>query len=71
MLILSRKTGEKIRIGDDVIVTICAIDRNKIRVGIEAPADVKVMRTEVADRTGKPVSEQTTRGRAAASSRGS
>ncbi|MBI3618892.1 carbon storage regulator, partial [Candidatus Peregrinibacteria bacterium] len=37
MLVLTRKRGEKIRIGEDIILTVVEIDRGKIRLGIEAP----------------------------------
>jgi len=37
MLVLSRKLGEKIVIGDNIVVTVVKIDRNQIRIGIEAP----------------------------------
>jgi carbon storage regulator len=47
MLVLSRKLGEKIRIGDNITVTVVEIDRNKIRLGIEAPDDVSIHRLEV------------------------
>ena len=39
MLVLSRKLGEKIVIGDNIVVTVVKIDRNQIRIGIEAPSD--------------------------------
>lgn len=48
MLVLSRKLGEKIVIGDDIVVTVVKIDRNQIRIGIEAPHDVAVYREEIA-----------------------
>ena len=48
MLVLSRKLGEKIVIGDNIVVTIVKIDRNQIRLGIEAPHDVPVYREEIA-----------------------
>lgn len=48
MLVLSRKLGEKILIGDQIVVTVVKIDRNQIRLGIEAPADVAVYREEIA-----------------------
>ena len=40
MLVLSRKLGEKILIGDSIVLTVVKIDRNQIRLGIEAPSDV-------------------------------
>jgi carbon storage regulator len=48
MLVLSRKLGEKIVIGENITVTIVKIDRNQIRIGIEAPHDVPVYREEIA-----------------------
>lgn len=47
MLVLSRKLGEKVYIGDNVCVTVVDIDRGKIRLGIEAPRDVPVYRQEI------------------------
>ena len=47
MLILSRKIGEKLVIGDNVIVTVVEIDRGKIRLGIEAPREVPIYRSEL------------------------
>ena len=48
MLVLSRKLGEKIVIGDNIVVTVVKIDRNQIRIGIEAPQEVPVYREEIA-----------------------
>ena len=48
MLVLSRKLGEKIVIGDNIVVTVVKIDRNQIRIGIEAPTDIPVYRQEIA-----------------------
>ncbi len=48
MLVLSRKLGEKIVIGDNIVVTVVKIDRNQIRIGIEAPSDISVYREEIA-----------------------
>ena len=47
MLVLSRKLGEKIVIGDNIVVTVVKIDRNQIRIGIEAPQEVPVYREEI------------------------
>ena len=47
MLVLSRKLGEKILIGDSIVLTIVKIDRNQIRLGIEAPAEVAIYREEI------------------------
>ena len=47
MLVLSRKLGEKIFIGDHICITVVDIDRGKIRLGIEAPRDVAIYRQEL------------------------
>jgi carbon storage regulator len=48
MLVLSRKIGEKILIGDNIVLTVVKIDRNQIRLGIEAPHEIQVYREEIA-----------------------
>ena len=50
MLVLSRKKDERIMIGDDVVLTVAEIRGDKVRIGIEAPQHVKILRQEVADR---------------------
>ena len=47
MLVLSRKLGEKIIIGENICITVVDIDRGKIRLGIEAPRDVPIFRQEL------------------------
>ena len=47
MLVLSRKLGEKIFIGDNICITVVDIDRGKIRLGIEAPREVAIYRQEL------------------------
>jgi carbon storage regulator len=47
MLILTRKPGESILIGDDIEVTITSIDQNKVRVGIKGPAHIPIYREEL------------------------
>ncbi len=47
MLILTRRTGETLRLGDDITLTILGIKGNTVRVGISAPRDVAVHREEV------------------------
>ena len=47
MLVLSRKLGGKICIGENICITVVDIDRGKIRLGIEAPRDVPVFRQEL------------------------
>ena len=55
MLVLSRKLGEKIVIGDNILVTVVKIDRNQIRIGIEAPHEVPVYREEILPAKAAPV----------------
>lgn len=47
MLVLSRRLGERIFIGDNIVITVVDIDRGKIRLGIEAPKDVPIYREEL------------------------
>jgi carbon storage regulator len=47
MLVLSRKLGEKIIIGENICITVIDIDRGKIRLGIEAPREIPVYRQEL------------------------
>jgi carbon storage regulator len=50
MLVLTRKVGEKIHIGDDIVVTLLEIKGNRIRLGVEAPLSVPVLRSELMDK---------------------
>jgi carbon storage regulator len=52
MLVLSRKAGEQIRVGDNIIVTLLGIKGNKISIGITAPPDSKILREELMRRDG-------------------
>lgn len=47
MLVLGRKLGEKILIGDSITITVVDIDRGKVRLGIEAPRDTPILREEL------------------------
>lgn len=61
MLVLSRKVGERIRIGSNIVLTVLETQGHRIRLGIEAPADVSVMRAELqhAKLTAPPLTEPT------------
>lgn len=47
MLVLSRKAGEQLVIGDDIVLTINRISGNRVAIGIEAPRDVRIVRGEL------------------------
>jgi len=48
MLVLTRKVGERIVIGDSIVVTVLEASKNKVRIGILAPSDVPILREELA-----------------------
>lgn len=50
MLILTRRVGESLIIGDDIVVSVLEIKGNQVRIGIEAPKNVSVHRNEVYER---------------------
>lgn len=50
MLILTRRVGESLMIGDDVTITVLAVKGNQIRIGVNAPRDVAVHRQEIVER---------------------
>jgi carbon storage regulator len=57
MLVLSRKPGEKIHIGTDITITIIEARGNKIRIGIDAPEEVHVLRAELCEFLNRPMPE--------------
>ena len=58
MLVLSRRIGEQIQIGEGVTVTLISVSKSRVSVGIKAPPDVRIMRQELTENTasGSPVS---------------
>ena len=53
MLILTRRVGETLMIGDDVTVTVLGVKGNQVRIGVIAPKDVSVHREEIYERIKK------------------
>ena len=53
MLVLTRKLGESIRIGDDIVVKVVDLDSRHVKLGIEAPKSVSVNRQEIYERIQK------------------
>ena len=47
MLVLSRREGERIKLGDSIVVTVVGVSGDKVRVGIQAPSDILVLRDEL------------------------
>lgn len=50
MLILMRRPGECICIGDDIVITVVGFERNRVRIGVKAPRHIAVDREEIADK---------------------
>ena len=51
MLVLSRKKGEALKIGENITLEILSIDGDRIRIGIAAPKEVRIIRKELLDET--------------------
>lgn len=47
MLVLSRRESERIQLGDSIVVTVVKVAGDRVRLGIEAPADIVILRTEL------------------------
>jgi carbon storage regulator len=60
MLVLTRKQGEQIKIGNDVVITVVRTKGKAVRLGIQAPAHVPVLRGEIAKAISRDEKEKTT-----------
>ena len=60
MLVLMREVGERLMVGDNIVITVLELRGDKVRIGIEAPKEVEVDREEVrvAKLTGQPVKRE-------------
>jgi len=50
MLVLTRKPGESIHIGNNIVLTVVSLKGNQVRLGLQAPADIRILRQELAER---------------------
>lgn len=57
MLILTRRVGETLMVGDDVTLTVLGVKGNQVRIGVNAPEDVQVHREEIYQRIQKEKAE--------------
>lgn len=48
MLVLSRKLGESVQVGNGIVIRIVEVRRSRVRIGIEAPSSVRIQREEIA-----------------------
>jgi carbon storage regulator len=55
MLVLSRKANESIYVGENIVIRVLRVEGNKVRIGIEAPADVPILRDELQPHEDSPL----------------
>lgn len=60
MLVLSRKPGESVTVGDEVRITVLSISGKQVRIGIEAPNDIAVHREEIYNKIASEQKEEAT-----------
>ncbi|MCI5763607.1 carbon storage regulator CsrA [Actinobacillus porcinus] len=58
MLILTRKVGENLLIGDDISITVLSVRGNQVKIGVDAPKDISVHREEIYHRIKEAEDEQ-------------
>ena len=58
MLILTRRVGESLMIGDDVTITVLGVKGNQVRIGVNAPKEVGVHREEILNRIEEAAAEE-------------
>ena len=49
MLVITRKAGEELHIGEDILITVIETSKDRVKIGIEAPANVRIIRSELFD----------------------
>jgi carbon storage regulator len=68
MLVLSRRAGERIQIGDSIVITVVRVGPQEVRLGIEAPKEIEIVRSELIEPdSSRPGSDYGRRERCAAS----
>jgi carbon storage regulator len=47
MLVITRKVGEELKVGDNIYVKIISVDKNQVKIGVDAPRDISILRMEL------------------------